>query len=79
MPEQSFFSVGSSLQGISGQGDQVIDPPAVEIGQERSKLVTQHALWQTNLAGHVVGFSSLIVAFKIHQVGAQVEPGEGVL
>jgi len=51
----------------------------VEIGDERTELVAQHALRQTECAGGIVGAGGFTIPLEIGEIGAQVEPGKRVL
>jgi hypothetical protein len=78
-PQHGFFGGARDLQGVLGQVQQVLGAHGMEISDERPELVAQHTLRQPDVAGGVVGAGGFVITFEVGQVGAQVEPGKGIL
>ena len=78
MPEPGLFGHLCSLQGIVGECKQIILAVGLEVGDEWTELITEHALRQADLTRFIIGGVGFIVTFKVDKITAQVEPRERV-
>ena len=78
-PEPGLFRHIGALNGVIGERQQIRIAEAVEVRQERTELIAEHALRQTELTRFVIGGIGFFIAFKVDEVTAEVEPGERVV